>query len=374
MFCTNAEYINFRNIKSERLEFSSDVNIIYGDNAQGKTNALEGLYLHAGCRSHRAARDRDMIAFGSDFTKVKIGVLQNNQNSQITQHEREVELDITLSSSGRRICRKNGLFVKRASDYIGNFRAVLFTPEHLSIIKDGPSERRAFIDGALCQLSSAYLSHMQDYNRVLMQRNKLLSAISDGGVDIKSAKVNEVNEVNLAVWTEKLAEESEIISKMREKYTQKLSELVGDIFNDMTSGKERVEIKYSGAKTKDELLEQFKNARAKEFALGSTLYGVHRDDLEIMLNRSSVRSFGSQGQQRSVSLAMKLAEGEISKLSTGEYPVFLFDDILSELDRGRKEYIMSGISGRQVIITACTKEDLFDGANIIYCKNGRYGG
>lgn len=362
MYCTTAEYINFRNIAHEKLCFSDGVNIIYGDNAQGKTNALEGLYLHAGCRSHRASRDREMIAFGSDFARVKIGTLQNAPGA------REVELDITLSASGRRVCRKNKLFVQRASDYIGNFRAVLFTPEHLSIVKDGPSERRAFIDGALCQLSSAYLSHMQVYNRVLLQRNKLLSAISKDEISAKSA------ETNLEVWTEKLAEESEIISEMRDKYTKKLSELVGDIFHDMTSGGERVEIKYLTKKTKEELLEQFRTAKIKEYATGSTLYGVHRDDLEIMLNGVAVRSFGSQGQQRSVSLAMKLAEGEISKLSTGEYPVFLFDDILSELDRGRKEYIMSGISGRQVIITACTKEDLFDGANIIYCKNGRYGG
>lgn len=362
MYCTFAEYINFRNIAHEKLVFSDGVNIIYGDNAQGKTNALEGVYLHAGCRSHRAARDRDMIAFGAEHAKVKIGCIPN------TPGAREVELDITLSTSGRRVCRKNGLFVKRASDYIGNFRAVLFTPEHLSIVKDGPSERRAFIDGALCQLSSAYLSHMQVYNRVLLQRNKLLSAISKGELSAKSA------EANLEVWTEKLAEESAIISVMRDRYTKKLSELVGDIFTDMTSGGERVKIKYSSPKSKEELLEQFHTARAREFATGSTLYGVHRDDLDITLNSVAVRSFGSQGQQRSVSLAMKLAEGEISRLSTGEYPVFLLDDILSELDRGRKEYIMSGISGRQVIITACTKEDLFDGANIIYCKNGRYGG
>ena len=358
MICKSAGYINFRNIADQKIEFCDGVNVICGDNAQGKTNALEGIYLHAACRSHRAAKDREMIGFSGDFARVTLDYSSGG---------RENELDMTITSAGRKICRKNSLVIKRASDYIGNFRAVLFTPGHLSVVKDGPSERRNFLDSALCQLYPSYMAHLRDFNRLLLQRNRLLSMMASGEISGGDA------DANLDVWTEKLAFESEFVSRMRSDYTEKLSSIVADIFEDMTSGGEKVRLSYVGGHTADEYRELFSKARRKEIAAGTTLYGVHRDDIGIYLNENAVRAYGSQGQQRSVSLAMKLAEGEISKQITGEYPVFLLDDILSELDERRKSYIMSGLDKRQVIITACSFEKSFEGARLIVCKGVRYG-
>lgn len=359
MICSEVNYRKFRNIEGERIEFSPDVNLILGRNAQGKTNALEGIWLMANGKSHRASQAKEMIAFGSESAAVEI---------RYRDFQRESELTMEFYRSGRRICRKNGLNVPKMSQFIGNFRAVLFTPEHLAIVKEGPALRRGFLDCAISQLSPGYVAALQSYGKILQQRNRLLNDIAEGLADPKGSVGQ-----TLEIWSEKLAVEGEKISAARAKYTARLNAMVGEIFADMTGGRERVTIGYTEPRTKEQILLALEEHRQREYRAGVTLAGVHKDDLAIEINGSSVRSYGSQGQQRSVALAMKIAEGEISREQSGEYPVFLFDDILSELDEVRKSYILSGLSGRQVLITAC---DILPsgGMNVIRCEAGKYSG
>lgn len=359
MKCNKAEFINFRNIELETLEFSDGVNVIFGDNAQGKTNILEGIHFHSTLRSHRAAHEKDMINFDADFAKVILGVKMDRSG-------KNVDLDITIPRNGRRVCMKNDVAVPKASEYVEIFKSVLFTPEHLSIVKDGPAERRAFLDTAICSINPFYLKSLTEYNRVLKQRNKLLSDISDGVTTLAE------QEENLEVWTDKLIEASFIVCDLRSAYVTTLEVAVKEIFKDMTSSRENIKLTYSDIVHKPQMLEMFKNAKRKECMLGTTLYGPHKEDMTITLNGRSAREYGSQGQQRSIALAIKLAESKLADYYEGEKTVLLLDDILSELDEKRKEYVMSGIPDKQVVITACNEDPLFKGAKKIYCKNGKY--
>lgn len=359
MICLNARYRDFRNISDQKLTFSPDVNLICGKNAQGKTNAIEGIFLMANGKSFRASRERELIRFGAEHAEVEI---------DYRDVRRDCKMGMVIHQSGRRVCTKNKVNIRKMSEFIGNFHAVLFTPEHLSIVKDGPAQRRGFLDGALCQLSPGYLSSLQAYNRILLQRNKLLSDIADSLTDPNGSAAD-----TLEIWTDRLIQEAVKISAAREEYARTLNTLVRDIFSDMTDGRERVTVSYNLQRSEQEYRREYESVRLREMRMGSTQFGVHKDDLVITLNENSVRSYGSQGQQRSVALAMKIAEGEIAKNRTGEYPVFLFDDILSELDEVRRDYILSGISGRQVLITACDI-GAAPGANVIRCENGRFVG
>lgn len=359
MICKQASYRCFRNIEEEKISFSPGINLIIGDNAQGKTNALEGIWLMAGGRSHRAARMREMIGSGFDFAKV--GLIYENS-------VRQSELTMDFWRSGRRVCRKNGLAVPKMSEFIGNFRAVLFTPEHLAIVKQGPALRREFLDSAIGQLSPVYVAALQAYNRILIQRNRLLSDLAAGKPE--RAQISPSADA-LDVWDDQLAAQAEILSAARDRYISRLNELVGQIFSDMTLGAERIEVRYKERTDKSGYLAALSAARPREISLGLTLAGIHRDDLDITLNGRPIRAFGSQGQQRFAAVAMKIAEGEISKEQSGEYPVFLFDDILSELDDNRKSYLLSGLSSRQVLITACDPIST-PTAHVIRCVNGHY--
>ena len=356
MICTSVFYQNFRNIAEEKIDFSPETNLILGVNAQGKTNALEGMYLCAQGRSHRTIHEREFIKFGESFAQVSL----NYQDER-----RENQLAIRYKG-GRKACQKNGVPLKKMSEFIGNFRAVLFTPEHLSIVKEGPALRRNFLDSALSQLSAGYVSALQTYNRALLQRNKLLLSAQKGEV----SGIEPLAEV----WSMQLAKESAYLSAQRDAYVKALNAIVQDVFADMTVGREVPGVEYGGMKEEEAFAAQLTANLEREIRAGTTLYGIHKDDLTLTINGKEARSYGSQGQQRSLALAMKLAEGELSKKETGEYPVFLLDDILSELDATRKAYVMSGIRGKQVIMTAC--EDLSavlpGSCHIIHCENGRY--
>ena len=356
MICTSVFYQNFRNIAEEKIEFSPETNLILGVNAQGKTNALEGMYLCAQGRSHRTIHEKEFIKFGESFAQVSL---------RYQDERRKNQLDIRYKG-GRKGCQKNGVPLKKMSEFIGNFRAVLFTPEHLSIVKEGPALRRNFLDSALSQLSAGYVSSLQTYNRALVQRNKLLL----------SAQKGEVNGIEplAEVWSMQLAKESAYLSAQRDLYIRALNEIVQDVFADMTGGKEVPAVEYGGRKEEEAFLAQLTSNLEREIRAGTTLYGVHKDDLTLTINGKEARSYGSQGQQRSLALAMKLAEGELSKKETGEYPVFLLDDILSELDATRKAYVLSGIRGKQVIMTACEdlSASLQGNCHIIRCEGGKY--
>ncbi|MBQ4575854.1 MAG: DNA replication/repair protein RecF [Clostridia bacterium] len=355
MIITSITYKNFRNIGETTLALSEGVNILCGNNAQGKTNALEGVYIFAGGRSFRTPREKELIRFG-----------EKSASLELSYHtaERNRSLSIKFTSDGKRQCEKNGVKLRKMSEFIGNFRAVLFCPGHLAIVREGPSMRRNFLDVALSQLEPVYVASLQRYNAVLARRNKLLDDWQNQSPASRST---------LDLWDEQLAREAAMISAKRAQYVERLGEIVDGIFAEMTSSRESVRLEYKKPMTEGEYMDALKNLREREIRLGTTLCGTHRDDIAIYLNGREARLYGSQGQQRSVALAMKLAEGAISKEKSGEWPVFLLDDILSELDEERREYVLGGLTGRQVLITACER-GLFaqKGGSLWHVADGTY--
>lgn len=359
-------YKGFRNIEDQVLCLENGVNILYGENAQGKTNALEGIYLFAHGKSFRTHNDRDMVAFGAHNTSLEM---------VYDDDDRKREISFELYKTKRRVCKINKAPAK-LSEVIGLFRAVLFCPDHLSLVKDGPALRRNFLNGAICQLKPVYLRSLQRYNHILDQRNVLIK---------QSEERPEKNKSIIDIYSEELAREAAYIYSVRKEYAEKLSEYVGFFFDEMSRG-EKVTIKYKNSH-KDTFIENtgdaeknyyrlFLEDRAREIALGTTLHGIHRDDLEIYLDGKEARLYASQGQQRSIALAMKLAEGEISKNQTGKYPVFLFDDVLSELDKNRQKFVIDSLKDRQVVITSCDisgfGDKMLDSSKLINVKNGFY--
>ena len=367
MICKKIEYHDYRNIEDGSLELSPCTTILYGKNAQGKTNMLEGIYMFAQGKSHRARLDSELIRFGSESSRLSM---------EYESGGRDNRLSLSIEKGRHKASFKNGVKLDRLSEMIGNFRAVLFSPEHLSIVKSGPSERRSFLDAAISQLRPVYMRTLQRYNTILMQRNALL----------KSAKGNVHNVSDtLEAWSEQLSEYAARVAVVRADYADRLSEIASELYADMTGSRENIEIRYHGssriagdygdeARVREIYRRQLTENVEREIILGSTQYGIHKDDVDVMLNGREAKFFASQGQQRSIVLTMKLSEGEYSKRETGEYPVFLLDDILSELDPSRRSYVVSGIKDRQVIITSCdtsVKRRMRDG--MCYCvRDGKW--
>ena len=365
MVCKEIEFTFFRNIESEKIEFKDGINVIYGENAQGKTNILEGIYLFARGKSFRAFKDKELINFNSNVGYARM--VYESKNG-------EGELGVEIPKSVSKKFYRNKNKVNKTSEIIGDFRAVLFCPSHLGIIKDSPSVRRKFLDIAISQLRPIYIKMLAKYNAVLENRNAILKM---GDEERKNY------EGILEVYSEELATLSADIANMRIDYVKKLDFHVKRYFQEMTEGKEEPNIEYEtnaqgeDFNSRESLKEKYavllKNNIDREIKYGATLYGIHKDDLKIELNKKDARFYSSQGQQRSLSLAMKLSEGEISKEFTGEYPVFLLDDVLSELDESRRKYILSKIKKRQVIITTCenTAFNEVENVNFIYIENGK---
>ena len=356
MFCKKIKYNNFRNIKNAELDFSPGVNVFIGKNAQGKTSAIEGIYLFARGKSFRTLKDASLINFDSEYATVE--ALFEDAN-------RESKSRIAYSKDGRRLCKINNVNISKLSEFIGYFRCVVFCPSHLSIVKDGPGVRRNFLDCAIAQINPSYVLNLQKYNNVLMQRNAL----------IKGAYYNRNSfDETIDEWSVQLSEYGEKISYERAKYTEKLNRYANLFITDMTSKSENLFLYYSEPKTKEELYKELTENKERELKYKSTLYGVHKDDILINLCDKKARDFASQGQQRSIALAIKLAESEISRETGGSYPVLLLDDVLSELDDSRREYILSGIKNYQTFITSCEGENLLkiDGVNAYAVENGNF--
>jgi len=335
MICQRISYRDFRCIGSAQLEFSPGVNLFIGDNAQGKTSALEGIFLFARGKSFRTSHDSEMVAFGAEAATVTMLCKTN---------DRSYDMRLAYSKDGRRICRRNDIDIKRLSEFVGYFRAVLFCPAHLGIVQDGPGVRRSFIDAAISQIKPAYLSALQRYASVLAQRNSL----------IKNRFTDPATfEATIEHWSAQLAREGAVISRERADYIARLSGHADAFLRDMTSGTEQAELIYHDQLDEAALFTELTSNLERECRYGATLFGPHKDDIDIRLCGRAARSYASQGQQRSIALAMKLAEGEISRELTGEAPVLALDDVLSELDAKRREYITAGFTGRQVFLTAC---------------------
>lgn len=332
---------NYRNIKSLEIFPCENVNIIYGENAQGKTNLLESIWLFTGCRSFRGSKEQDFINFETDFSLLELGFFGNSR-----------EQCAKIKIQDKRRAELNGVSFPSASKLIGEFFAVVFAPTHLSLIKEGPSQRRKFLDIALCQLKPRYANALTQYNRAILQRNALLKDINYHSELLDT----------LEIWDDKLCTLGAVVTAERIKYIKRLEPFIENIYGGISNGREIMKASYLtqtqiSSKTevdlKQELLQQFKLARKQDILSGSTSIGPHRDDLNIEIDGLLARSFGSQGQQRSCALSLKLAEAEIIKSITGEQPVALLDDVMSELDNTRQDYILNHIEGRQVFITCC---------------------
>ena len=337
---------NFRNIESCDIEFDTGVNLLYGNNAQGKTNAIEGIYVFARGKSFRASEDRELVRFGSEGFRIYIEYEDKSGKNT---------LEYALFGRERRR-KKNGYKIDKIRDMIGSFKAVLFYPDDLGLIKDSPDNRRSFLNVAIGQCYDFYIGYYANYKKALENRNCLLKQASKG---------NHIDDNELVSWSHYMAEYASYINIMRNEYVERLEKYVREIMKDISDGKEDIDIYYksdvsTNGRSREEVLSEYKvrltENLEREKIVGSSLYGVHRDDLVININGNSARLFASQGQQRSIVLALKLAEGEVNREICGEYPVFLFDDVLSELDDRRKKYILDGIGERQIIITSCEKD------------------
>ena len=365
MECKKISIRNFRNIETAEIEFESGVNILCGENAQGKTNLLEAIHFASLGKSFRTSHDEEMIRFGSESCEVSMDFCDSVRRQNIT---------VRMMPGRRKHIEHNRVKVSRVSDIVGAFRTVLFCPEHLSLIKEGPGERRNYLDIALSQLYPVYLKSLQRYNQILKQRNQLIRAAEDDRATF---------EATVDMWSEQLAVEAATISKYRYRYLKMAEGHIERFFGEMTGEREKPSVMYVASSKQapeaHEDVELIKNAYLKllsenhdrEIGAGSTLWGIHKDDIEILLNGKPARAFASQGQQRSLALAMKLAEGEVCAAVCGEKPVFLFDDVFSELDSTRRAYLSGKIGERQVIITTCEPSGIA-GGKMIRVENGTF--
>ncbi len=347
---------NYRNYDLEQLNFDPDTNILYGDNAQGKTNILEALYLSGTTKSHRGTKDRDLIRFGYDESHIETVVEKNGVNFQIDMH---------LKKNSPKGIAIDKIPIRKASELFGIVYFVFFSPEDLNIIKEGPAGRRRFIDLELSQLDKIYLNNLSNYNRIINQRNSLLK-------DIYGQK-NLLE--TLDIWDMQLAAYGKKILDRRKKFIEQVNKIISDIHYKLTGNKEHISISYEESNGNMTLEQCLKKYRERDLRMKSTTVGPHRDDICFTTDKGiDVRRFGSQGQQRTAALALKMSEIELVKQVTGDTPVLLLDDVLSELDKHRQNYLLDSIHDIQAIIT-CTGLDEFVSHRfsinkIFHIKNG----
>ncbi len=361
MILTHFYALHYRNIGEASLDFSPGVNLLFGKNAQGKTNVLEGIYTFARGKSFRSASDAEQVRFGERGFRIGIKFETEGRKRELSYRFYE----------GQRRRERNGAPVS-LHEMMGLFRAVLFYPEHLSLAKGGPAERRLFLNIAISQLDGVYMRALSDYQKNLENRNALLKM---------AAKTGYIDREELAAFSEGMARAAAVIYQRRSEYIDRLSFYARAHARVMSGEREELSLLYQadvapaadGERVYQSYLALFNENLTREMAAGTTLFGPHRDDMDILLGALSLRSFGSQGQQRSAVLALKLAEGDVAKEMTGEYPVFLFDDVLSELDEERRGYILSGMGEKQMIMTACERGGIDPYlSNVIYTEDGRY--
>ena len=339
MIIKKIQVSNFRNYNSLDLMFDSKTNILYGDNAQGKTNILEAVYICATTKSHRSSKDVELIKMDEEEGHIKI---------LIEKKGREHRIDIHLRKNKSKGIAIDGIPIKKASELFGVFNVIFFSPEDLNIIKNGPAERRKFIDMELCQLDKIYVYHLMNYNKILMQRNRLLKDLSFRQ-DLRET---------LDIWDRQLADYGSKIIKRRETFIQTIGEIMKPIHRKLTNEKEEIEIYYQKNCEEDCLYEKIVENREKDIRYKTTSVGPHRDDLLFFNQDMNIRIYGSQGQKRTVALSLKLAEIELVKNMIHDMPVLLLDDVMSELDSGRQNHLLNSIDQIQTLIT-CTGLDEF---------------
>jgi DNA replication and repair protein RecF len=342
--------VNFRNYPEITIQFSKNINILYGDNAQGKTNILESIFLCASGRSHRTTKDIELLKKGEKAYYIGLEFIRRSL---------ETKIEIMYKTGEKKSVKINGIPARKIGELIGNLNVVIFSPEDILMIKEGPAERRRFVDITISQTKPAYFFDMQQYMKILAQRNSLLKQIQE----------NPKMESTLPVWNSNLVKTGARIIRARQEYIKKLSALAFEKHGILTNNKENLKIKYVPAvKTEDlentEIIEKaflnhLERLKPAEIAKGTTLTGPQRDDYAFFIDGMDVRSFGSQGQQRTAALSVKLAEIEIMRESTGYLPVLLLDDVMSELDEKRQKFLIDAIKGIQTFIT-CTDKSFFE--------------
>ncbi|OKZ73080.1 MAG: DNA replication protein RecF, partial [Clostridiales bacterium 36_14] len=330
---------HFRNYDDLYMEFDKGTNILYGDNAQGKTNVLESIYVSGTTKSHKGSKDRELIQFGQEESHIRTVVEKGGLDYQIDMHLKKNK------SKGIAI---NRIPIKKASELFGILNIVFFSPEDLNIIKNGPSERRRFLDVELCQLDKIYLYNLTKYNKILNQRNRLLKDIN-----FKPELLD-----TLAVWDMQLVEYGKKIIQTRKEFVEELNAIVYEIHKKISGNKEELVLKYEPDVIAENMEAQLEKCKEKDLRFGQTSVGPHRDDLCFMIQEIDVRKYGSQGQQRSCALSLKLSEIELVKKSIKETPILILDDVLSELDSNRQNFLLNSIHDIQTIIT-CTGLDEF---------------
>ena len=339
MIVTSLQLADFRNYDFLDLSFDRNTNILYGNNAQGKTNILEALYLCVTTKSHRGGKDKEMIKFGKEEAHIKVLLEKKGIQRKI---------DIHLKHHKSKGIAIDGIPIKKSSELLGLMHIVFFSPEDLSIIKNGPSERRKFMDVELCQLNSIYFYHLSQYQKVLNQRNNLLKQIAREPYLLDT----------LELWDKQLAEHGTVLIEEREKFVLHLNQIISNIHRKLTGGKEELLILYEKNTEKEQFRGNLCKKRNSDLKSFTTQTGPHRDDMAFMVNGIDIRKFGSQGQQRTVALSLKLAEIELVKSIIKDTPVLLLDDVMSELDHDRKNYLLESIKDIQTMIT-CTGLDEF---------------
>ncbi len=352
MIITKVSADGFKNLKTVEIEFDPVLNIISGENAQGKTNIIEALWLCTGCRSFRGTKDKDFININENIARISLSFKNKLR-------EQDISIAMSKSNIKDKNITLNGVPLKMMSKLFGNFQCVIFTPEDLDLAKGSPENRRSYIDLCISQIKLGYASVINKYDNIIAQRNSLLKSILQG--------VSDKHELD--VWDEQLSRLGSYISFLRYNYTKKLNILSKKLYSEISQGKEQLEIIYNSTVFKklegrddyngemaDEYLKLLKKTAKEDIKSGFTGVGIHRDDLVTKINEMNSRDFGSQGQNRSIALILKLSQAYILLEETGEAPVILLDDVLSELDKSRQSFIMSSIEKMQVIITCCNAD------------------
>ena len=372
MNVTSLSWKHCRNLNGGQILPDDEVNVIYGDNAQGKTNLLELLWIYTGGRSFRGAKDAELVQIGHTRAESELTFFAEGR-----EQTARIEL-----ADGRRKCFRNEIPQKSAANMVGGFCAVVFAPVHLSLVRDGPAERRRFLDAAICQTKPSYAALLSRYNRVIEQRNALLKEL------FKRPSLA----VTLPEWNEKTAQLAALVTEARLRYLKKLQPAAEETYFGISSEREKLTIRYRRSGVAEQIADEtavdeplptaaellpclkktLEEASAADRAAGFTTVGPHRDDFSLCINGLSARSFGSQGQQRSAVLALKLGEAAVLGESIGESPVILLDDVLSELDALRQDYLLNRMAGRQVFITCCEPTPVLRlrGGRAFHMQNG----
>lgn len=334
MIIKSIELADYRNYEALDLKFDKGTNILYGNNAQGKTNILEAIYVAATTKSHKGSKDREIIRFDKEEAHIRTYLEKEGVETRVDMHLRKSK------SKGIAI---DGQKIKKAADLLGLCNVVFFSPEDLGIIKNGPSERRRFVDMELCQLDSFYLYNLNHYNKIINQRNTLLKDMYMN-VDLKET---------LNIWDMQLVSYGSKIIERRKLFVEQLNKIIYDIHKKLSGEKEEIKIVYEPNVNIEEFADKLKYSQDRDMRAKMTSVGPHRDDFSFMVGDVDIRKFGSQGQQRTAALSLKLSEIELVKQITKDTPILLLDDVLSELDRDRQNYLLNSIGGIQTIIT-CT--------------------